>query len=334
MMQNVKLGSGLQAFGNSIPAGNNASSGNGYPNVVASFMGGSLDNRAVSGTGVQSITQQGYLYHSYGSRSKAVIWDGPLNDIRRYGAAALAAIPAALDAFLSSAFAGGAFPASYPDVVKAGTWNLLGTNFGGKAPVFGSPRGVYTIDPTASLTMSFSATRIAVHAFMTEPSVYGTTHKDLNISIDGGPVDVFAINNKALPGEGYCGAAKVYRNLGSGSHTIKITPPSAGPYTAVDCIVFPQADGFAPAFIGHVPYLADWTAGGLSAATKALVDQANGIIDTVVSEWRADGFPVESVPVNDFYDVARDCSSDNIHPHTTGHRNYALAYIDKIRVVP
>lgn len=333
MTTNVKFGAGIQAFGNSIPAGNAASVGNSYPALAAIFTGGPLENRSISGSGIQSITEQGYVYHPYGSRSKAVIWDGPLNDLIRHPNEALAAIPGALNAFLSSAFAGGAVPASYSEVAKVGAWNTLGVNLGGKALAFNS-RGLYTVDPTASLTLNFSGPRIAVHSYMTEPLLYGTTYKDLNVSIDNGPVDVFAINNKALPNEGHCAAAKIYRNLGAGAHSIKITPPSSGQYTTVDCFVIPIAAGFAPAFIGHVPYLADWTAGGLPGPTQALVDQANALIDSIVGEWRADGFPVEAVRVNDYYDVVRDCAADHIHPHTAGHRNYALAYIDKMRIVP
>lgn len=332
---NLKYGAGVQGFGNSIPAGGNAPAGAGYLNRMVGFLGGALDNKAVSGTGIQSITQQGYSFHNYGSRSPLVTWDGPLNDIRRYGNAALPAIKPAIDAFLSSAFAGMARPASYPQVIKTGAWAPLGNSYGGKAFKF-SATPMYTQDPNAAASLSFNGDRIAVHSYMTEGA---SIYQDFDVLIDGNPYDVeFA--GLALPGEKYCGAAKMFRGLGSGAHTITVKPKTPG-NTVLDSFIVPIVSGFAPVLLGHIPDIANWAAfssvlsndpnspnyGGIVCAA------VNEIIDQVAFEWASDGFPVVSVPINEFLSKATDYD-DGVHPTNIGHLNYARGYLSKVHIVP
>lgn len=324
----VAKGTGLQVFGNSIATGSNAPVGAGYADRIAAFIGGSVESRAVGGTGVKSITQQGYAHHQYGSRAKLCIWDGPLNDIRRYGMDALPAIPLSLNAFLASAFTSGARPASYSQVVKSGAWYPLGDAHGGKAFSFGATP-MYTTDGNASMSLTFTGDTLAVHSFATEGA---TTYKDLIVNIDG--IDhLFEIAGKALWGEQSCGAAMIFRDLGGGPHTVTVRPSAAGSYSVVDCFTWPTVEGFAPVLVGHIPFLANWSQYG-SIATQAIAEAANAVIDAVVAEWAADGFPVEVVRINDFYDPSRDCDIDGIHPKTLAHYfNYPLAYMSKMRLV-
>lgn len=100
----------------------------------------------------------------------------------------------------------------------------------------------------------------------------------------------------------------------------------------VDCFTVPIIAGFAPVLVGHIPYLSNWGQYG-GVATQALADQANDIITSVVDEWKADGFPVGVVPVNEFYNTATDCDIDGIHPHTVGMLNYAAGYISRLRIL-
>ncbi|WP_049732869.1 hypothetical protein [Rhizobium ecuadorense] len=326
-MLTIKYGSGIQAFGNSIPFGYNASSGAGYVNRMSAWVGGAVENRAIGSTGVKSIAEQGYTYHPYGSRSKLCIWDGPLNDIRGASAAALDCIKPALDAFLSSAFMGGGRPASHSQVIRSGTWSALSNAWGGKAfPLSGTP--LLTTDPNASLTFSFTGPNISVHAFSTGGvGNYG----NLNIEIDGVST-VFEIQGKAKAADVACAAAKAFFGLGAGAHTIKISPVGAG-NTVVDCIGIPYAPNFAPVLVGQIPYITNWTQYG-AIGTKADVDAANIIIANAVDEWKAAGFPVECVNTNDFYDAVTGCDTDGIHPTNIGHLNYATGYLSKIRIIP
>lgn len=338
MTVRITAGCGLQVFGNSFAAGGNAPVGQSYGDRIAGFIGGSVENRAIGGTGVKSITQQGYAYHPYGARTRLVTWDGPLNDIRRAGPAALPAIRPALEAFLVSAFAGIARPASYPQVVKTGMWSALGSNHGGKAFTFNATPMV-TQDVLATLSLTFTGDRIAITAFATENKNGNSLYRNLAVHIDGCQVETMEICGKAIPGEIACGAAKVYRGLGSGTHTIEVRPTQALEYSVVDCFVVPMSEGFAPVIVSHIPYIQNWEQydailsndPSSSVYGRAIADQANQIISEVVAEWKADGFPVAVMPANEFYDPERDSDTDGIHPTRDGHLNLSAGYISQIR---
>lgn len=338
MAVTVTYGNGLQVFGNSIAAGANASVGGGYANRVASWVGGTLDNKAVGGTGVRSITEQGNLYLPYGSRSKLVIWDGPLNDIRTAAAGALACIAPSMNAFLSSAFMGGARGASHSQVIKTGVWTAF-SDYGGRAYKIGSGNTpMQSADPTATLTFVTPATKtVSVHSFLTEAT---GTLRDLEIDIDG---DCYSLElgGKARLADVACGAALFVHDLDEVPHTVTIRACSAGTKTVVDCIGWPYIPGMAPVLLGNIPYLKIWNAftsvlNNDPASPNygpAIADQANAIINGVADDWKSAGFPVASVDVNCHYNPATDCDTDGVHPHTIGMLNYGIPYMSKIHVI-
>ncbi|TAX57107.1 hypothetical protein ELI01_18680 [Rhizobium leguminosarum] len=336
-MINVTYGFGLQVFGNSIAAGNNASAGAGYANRVASWIGGGIDNKAVGGTGVRSITEQGNLYLPYGSRTKLVIWDGPLNDIRAGAAGALACIAPSMNAFLSSAFMGGGRGASHSQVTKTGVWTAF-SDYGGRAYKIGTGNTpMQSTDPSATLTYTTPATKtVSVHSFMTEAT---GTLRDLEIDIDG-VIYSLPLSGKARIGDVACGAALFVNGLDNVPHTITVSASSTGTKTVVDCFGWPYIPGMAPVLMGHIPYQKIWNAytsvlnnDPLSPNYGPLIaDQANAIIDAVVADWSGAGFPVEVAKVNDSYKPLTDCDTDGVHPHTIGHLNYAVPYLSKIHV--
>jgi hypothetical protein len=334
----VTYGLGLQVFGNSIAAGANAPAGGGYANRVASWIGGGIDNKAVGGTGVRSITEQGNLYLPYGPRQKLVIWDGPLNDLRAGAGGALACIAPSMNAFLSSAFMGGGRGASHSQVTKTGVWTAF-SDYGGRAYKIGAGNTpMQSADPNATLTYTTPATKtVSVHSFMTEAT---GTLRDLEIDIDGDTYSL-PLGGKARIADVACGAALLVKGLDNVPHTVTIRSCSTGTKTVVDCIAWPYIPGMAPVLMGHIPYQKIWNAytsvlnnDPLSPNYgPALVDQANLIIDGVVDEWSCAGFPVRSVPVGNFYNAMADCDVDGIHPHTIGHLNYACAYMSEIHVL-
>lgn len=337
-MIDVTYGLGLQVFGNSIASGANASTGAGFANRVAAWVGGSLDNKAVGGTGVRSTTEQGNLYLPYGARSKLVIWDGPLNDIRAGAAGALACIAPSMNAFLSSAFMAGGRGASHSQVTKTGAWTVF-SDFGGRAYKIGAGNTpMQSADPNATLTYTTPATKtVSVHSFLTEAT---GTLRDLEIEIDG-CVHVLELAGKARIADVACGAALFVHGLDEVPHTITIRACSTGTKTVVDCISWPYIPGMAPVLMGHIPYQKIWNAytsvlNNDPASPNygpAIADQANSIIDGVVSDWRNAGFPVRAPKVNKFYNAATDCDTDGIHPHTIGHLNYGCAYMSEIHVL-
>lgn len=338
-MINIAYGSGLQVFGNSIAAGGNASVGAGYVNRIAGWIGGSVESKAVSGTGVRSITEQGNLYLPYGARSKLVTWDGPLNDIRVGGVDALACIGPSLNAFLSSAFMAGGRAANNAQVIRSGTWSNF-TDYGGRAQVIGTggPAPLQSTDAAAYLTYITPVTKtVSVHSFLTEAT---GTLRDLDIEIDGVHY-ALELSGKARLGDVACGAALFVHGLAETAHSMVIRAGSSGTKTVVDCIGWPYLPGMAPVIVGHTPYLKIWNA--FSSVLNdnpaspnygpSVADQANAIIDSVVADWKTAGFPVEVARVNDFYHADTDCGPDGVHPLNMGHVNYSTAYITQIHVI-
>lgn len=325
---NVKINSGLQVFGHSIAAGANATSSSlSYASRVGALIGGTVDNKAVGGSGGKGVTQQGYTYLPYGTRSRPVLWDGALNDVRRGGANAPDHVEKALDAFIATAFTGGARPASHSQVVRTGAWTALGSSWGGRAfPLGGTP--MYTNDINATMSMTFTAPTVAVHAYITN----GTTgyYQDLSVTIDG-VEHICGLFGKAI--EQAAAAACVYHGLGAGSHTITIRPTNNLAWTVVDTISFPTPVDFAPLLVGEVGYISNWATYG-AIGTLADAEATNVRIRSVVDRWRADGFPVAYVETNTGYLASRDDATDGIHPHNSGMANYAIPFMNAIRVNP
>ncbi|RFB97850.1 hypothetical protein B5K08_05950 [Rhizobium leguminosarum bv. trifolii] len=104
------------------------------------------------------------------------------------------------------------------------------------------------------LSLTFTADQIAVRSYLAENSTGGTLYQDLDIEIDGLPVGVFDFAGHALPRERSCGAAKVFRFLGPGSHTITVKPTASGSYAVVDSFIVPITAGFAPVIMDEPRY--------------------------------------------------------------------------------
>lgn len=333
MSVTVLMNQGTQAFGMSITLGQNSLNvPNYWVNRFTQYLGGSVENRAISGTGLPSMAAQVNAFAPYGGRTKIAVADGPLNDIRQAGAAALPSVKIAYDSIVSSLFSGyfrgAAWPA--PAVVRTGVWSHLGTSYGGRSCFF-SNDPLYTTDPSASVTFQFSGPVVVVHGFATE----STSWLDLDIEVDGVAWGSTTWSGKARPGAGTQAVATVIDGLGAGLHTIKLKPPvtgiPAGKACVVDGIQCPIFTG--PVFLGSVPNIADWTAFG-SIGTWTDAQACNLIIEQVCNEWRSRGFPVAFVDLTTFIDPARDFSSDGVHPTDRGHLNWALAYLSQARISP
>ncbi len=331
----VQLNLGVQAFGMSITGGQAAvNPPNYWVNRVAAFLGGAVENRAVAGTGLPDLIRQAYTYMPYGSRTKLALADGPLNDIRQVGPAALPSIKPALDALVCTAFCGMVRSASHPSpgtIQRAGTWTSLGTAYGGRSLFFSGLAPMYTNDPTASITFSFGGPIVCVHGFASETGDW----VDLDIEVDGVAWGQTEWAGKARPGANKQPAATVIDGLSAGSHVIKVKPQAMGPgqYAVVDCIQTAYLSGASPLMLGSVPNIQDWTFGA-AIGTWADAQAANAIIEQVAADWVARGYPVSYVDLTCFIKAGRDFVSDGVHMTDRGQLNWALGYMSQIRITP
>jgi hypothetical protein len=111
-----QLNLGIQAFGMSITLGAAAlNAPNYWVTRYAQFVGGAVENRAVSGSGLPTMVYQGECLRTLQrAHQDSVSLDGPLNDVRQAGAAMLPSVKPALDALISSLFSGYFRGAAWP----------------------------------------------------------------------------------------------------------------------------------------------------------------------------------------------------------------------------
>lgn len=327
----VQMNLGVQAFGMSITTGALAVNAvNYWVNRLAQYIGGPVDNRAVGGTGLQDMVKQAYSYIPYSTRTKLVVVDGPLNDVRRYSVGALPMIEAATDAIIVTAFAGymrGAGQVA-PQVTRTGSWTSLGTSYGGRSCYsgFGGLTPVYSTDPLASITFTFSGPVVALCGFLSD----STDWADMDVEIDGAYYCTTDWQNKALAGSGKQCAALMISGLSTGVHTLKVTPKpgSSGPIV-VDCIQCPTKPA-APVILGTIPNIVNWAYSG-AIGTWPDAQAANVILEAVMMKWQSWGFPVGFAEI---LTQPYDYSSDGVHPTDRGQLNWAIAYLAGLRITP
>lgn len=275
----LKVNSGVQAFGMSITTGalaNNAP--NYWVNRFAQFIGGPVENRAISGTGLPSMVAQSNSYSPYGDRTKIGLIDGPLNDVRQAAAACLGSVKPAYDAMISNMFSGyyrgAAWPA--PAVTRTGSWSPL-SGFGGRSTFFAPNTPIQTTDPAASVAIQFTGPVVCVHGFASETDDW----LDWDIEIDGAYWGATDWAFKARPGAGKQPVAMAI-DVGAGSHTIKLSPPvggiPSGHRLVLDGIQCPLMA--PPVLLGSVPDIANWAGYG-AIGTWADAQSCNAIIEQV-----------------------------------------------------
>lgn len=330
MSVEVQMNKGIMALGMSITAGQLAvNSVNFWVNRVGAFIGGTISNLAVGGSGLKSMAQVGYGNIPYANRQQLLVADGPLNDIRAAGANALPSIEPALDAILGAAFEGywrGAAWSS-PQVVKTGTWTSLGASYGGRSCYsgFGSLAPMYSTDPAASITFQTSGPVTVVHGFLTETNDW----QDMAIDVDGVYWGTTEFQGKARPGYGKQPGALVIDGLSSGTHTVKLYPANPGT-VVVDGVGVPILTGIAPAILGTIPNIPNWAQYG-SIGTWADAQLANDIIRGVVDKWRGYGLDIGCAEI---LLQPYDFDADGIHTTDRGQLNWSIPYLSEIHITP
>lgn len=336
MPVNAKTGQGVQAFGMSITLGGFALNvANGWVNRLNAFIAGTLDNRAVSGTGLKSFVTEAYKWLPYSARAKLVVVDGTVNDVRQTSTACLNSIRPALTAIVATAFQGSFRSASHAPgsgITRTGTWTAFGSTYGGRSysTQFSGLTAMFTTDPSATISYVFNGDKVVIHGYLTDSTV---PYRNWNITIDGTPHGVTNFEGQARPGDLAYGGAQLISGLSAGSHTIVLTPTTlSGGYCVLDGFTVPTTSGFGGILLGAVPNIRDWTALG-SIGSWADAQQVNAITQDVVDTWKGLGFPVDYADMNEYIDGARDCVADGVHFTDTGHGNYMIGWLDKMRLI-
>jgi lysophospholipase L1-like esterase len=319
---NVITDSDQVSVGDSITLGQLATNNNGYAQQLATWIGGSLSNQAVSGSRSETGTRKAYIALPEGYRRQVVTWMYGFNDMRALGLAAIPKITGNLRAFIAACFLNDACAAS--KMKRTGTWTALSSSVGSKALQLGGT-GLYCSNTANKLEWQFYGDNLVIGAHLVNGA--SGVYQDLEISIDGGSWDLFSLT---IPPDAVIRTdAKIYFGLGAGLHSVAIRPVTNTPYTVVDYVGTLEAFK-TPVFIAEIPYLNSLTYAG-NTITLADIDTANQAINDVVAEFL--GFDIEVVKTNDGFDPNTDVAPDGIHRNNTGMAKIFNAFKDKITLI-
>lgn len=318
----ILTGNGVIALGDSFTLGAGASSqAHWYANRVNAFIGGTVNNQGVSGSGTITAAKMALAAIPV-NRKKAVTVLSGFNDIGRTGAAAYDKIKANHRAIIAAAFLREAVPASATSMV--GSWTALGDSLGGRAFAAGGTP-MYTTDAAAYLEWKFFGETLVVGSYT---QISSGAYKDFDVSIDGGAPVVYqslGLNDEAYPSSGF--NALVFKNLGFTEHTVRISPKSGGAYTVVDYLgTLIEPSAAVGLLIGEVPTRTQWTYAG-NTINQTVTDDASAAIASVVAEFSE--WPVRMVPIGDFY-TSGDVGPDGYHPTDVGHEQLFRAFKSQI----
>ncbi|MDP4300351.1 hypothetical protein [Leptothrix discophora] len=183
--------------------------------------------------------------------------------------------------------------------------------------------------------------------------------RDTLVSIDGRSLTTL-VNGSEQAGTGYAIAGSLTSASGGGSvsaFTENSASPTVGLYSALDakahtvvlsnglpapgitsssnrswfadCVIGLEApQKCAPAIVGLTPKTVLWNNGGANYnyGSDAEVDALDAVIQSVVAEFQALGYPVAWVPTMDHWDNVGAIHTDNIHPTYLGHSQLLNAF--------
>ncbi len=321
-----------KAYGDSFTVGQGASAtAHSYVQIITARLGAAITNFGFGGTGALYANVQAFKETVPRISGFSTIMAG-FNDVRRGGTATktINKIKNCHRSMLASLFAASAVAADDISITKTGVWSTF--VYAGKANALGGNALTASVGSTMTATTTGDS---CVIGYLTSDELtffYGPA----TVSVDGtivatidprngadGIADSFGYTNAVVPG------ALVLTGLGSGSHTILVSPTS-GVIFAVDWIgTLLQPQECAPVLVAAIPRM---PSGGYSQAPSLASDSAmavaSGAIGDVVGEFVE--FPARMVFPNSRYDLTSGVNPDLIHPNDVGHLEIAESILAKI----
>lgn len=309
------IGAGLIAFGDSFTVGQGATDApHQYAIRLNSYIGGTLNNQAISGTGTSVAAQKACAILPNNRKSAVSVLAG-YNDIGRYGASAYFQISNNLRSIITCSLLKESLPAS--NLRRFGIWNALGANYGGRAFFLGGT-GLYTDDANAYLEWDFYGETLVVGSYATSPASYS----NVKVSIDGADPQVLQ-NIGIQSNEAFAYTVLVLKNLGFGKHTVRLFVDDANHHTTIDYVGTLVNPKMAQVIlIGEIPIRTLWTYNGVTI-DQSIINSANVIIEATINEFSE--WPVSLVPTSQFYKTT-DVGPDGLHPNDTGHLHLFEAF--------
>ena len=322
----------LYAGGNSITKGTGCTFDSIYVNRISHSTGLTLNNQALSGSGVWSATNRAYININPG-HSALETEMASFNDARRGGSSrkTLNKILNAHKAMWLNHFMESYLAANSGDVsiIKSGTWhNYNSSSVGGKVS-----NGAYTTTSGDYIEYSFngngigvgliafdSANQLGAKFLVSIDSVSQTGYFSENQQTDGISDGVYDNQRGQM--------ALVFTGLSNGTHTLRLTSNQSTNLFAVDYFAILASVGSYPPLVWFAPPKMNATGYALEPAnaTNAIMDTIKVKLDSLKSALPA-GYQLYLVNTNTYYNVNTGLSEDNIHPNDLGQSQIYSAYL-------
>ncbi len=316
----------LEGFGDSITVGQGATNTNfAYINLVAQFIGKTLTNRALSGSGVWAAARSHIQNINPNHSVMAFVMSG-FNDTRRGGSNPLTRLKImnSYRSILANHFLRNFITAGATDsrILRAnGTWQ---TTYTGLALGLKTNTGAFSSTNGATIEFTFSGNNVVLGMVAVKQSF--ETHATFTIHIDNVLIGTYNNNDQTdgisdgVYDNNRTQMAIIFDNLSESMHTIRLTNISTNPMIVDYFGQLKQPKQSLPICIAKMPKMN--SAGYATApnlANDALIDSLNADIVSVCNEFRSKGYPVYVSETNDYYDVNTGLSADSIHPNNGGY---------------
>lgn len=325
----------MYAYGHSYVNGAEATSGNGWPSMIARTSRRTMNTRAVSSDVIQQtivnrmFNGSGATAWTPGTRG-TVLFDSMINDVRRNGTSggSVAAWRAALEAGVHLARAASVVHENDASFAYTGSWS----NTGSTADLIGNICK-FSTTPGNYWDLTFTGDAVTVLTLRLRASTGNGGETTITDTADSSTLAVVS-HAGGMPSN-YVQSWSVVpvhiSGLGPGSHTIRGTHTGTGSQAVyIDGYLLPSDDP-PDVLVVKDQELPQWTTGSNAAPWNQGSDAAIAAYKTAVDEVAAmfgDG-KVRAVEVFG-WNKATMVDADDVHPNDPGHFAYANAIASQL----
>lgn len=290
----------------------------------------SLTNNGSGGTGLfTAATFASMINPANNNSDTCIVVNAGLNSVRFEGdtGKVYEEIRTDMTSILANTIIGNTLYPSGGSVTKSGTWTNTNTSaMGGKGGRFLGQQGIRSNTNNDYLECTLSGDKIVIsYINSADASLPPGTFEIYVDSVLKQTVTTDHADVIGLPGDTlYHPGAIVLKNLGVGSHTVRIRNISSN-YVIIDYLAEVKTSGYMPAFVMLIPHLdaIGYASGGaFNKANDSIVNAANDEIKSVVSDIFPE-FPITCVDSNRTFDPLTDLWTDHVHRNTSGNLKMA-----------
>ena len=330
--------------GDSITAGGGASSNeNIYSSIVAATTFSNVNNTAVSGSSIRDVIYRRFVnsptINDLQPLSLLIGTNDLLNSSSPYK---FNKIAEGLRVVIANHFLNSFTSVADSSITKEGSWSSLQPyefSFPSKSSLKGLGDSYYSSTAGDKLLFSINGDNLVVGCYGLD-SVYN--YGRFRVLVDGIDKGTYDPNGKSddwyysVLG-GYTAAPLtpnvfIVYGLGSGNHDVEIDVLD-DKETDFDYIGTMSSNNTKPVIVGHILKSTDagYILGG-GHSSDSDVDTANALIDSVVSSFSDNGYPVLVAHTENFFN--KENTVDGLHPNDLGHNEVAQAWLSQITPIP